>query len=244
MGTSSTWRVAMYENDNGTLNPVPAAKPDNTFYLDFGTSGQLLGTTDFFERRRRYRRCLPVFFQRGQRWHPGGRRLYPWHRHHHQQPDRRRAARPTPARAAPRPSETSQAITLPAGALSAVTNDGYSITIGSTTYNALASNGDTTAILAAQDLANQINTDTSSDTNYYAVVNTTGANPTLQIFATGGSTYSVTTSALGAATAPTTANGGGASTFSMGDVINAINGAGTAAQGVVSMTSETTPAAR
>ena len=26
-GTSSTWRVAMNENDNGTLNPVPAAKP-------------------------------------------------------------------------------------------------------------------------------------------------------------------------------------------------------------------------
>ena len=88
-------------------------------------------------------------------------------------------------------------------------------------------------------VADQINTDTSSDTNYYAVVNTTGANPTLQIFATGGSTYSVTTSARGAATAPTTANGGGASTFSMGDVINAINGAGTAAQGVVSMTSDT-----
>ena len=42
--TASSWKVGVYEIDDGTLTANPAF-PDNTFYMHFDTDGQLLGTS-------------------------------------------------------------------------------------------------------------------------------------------------------------------------------------------------------
>ena len=42
--TASSWKVGIYEIEDGTLTANPTY-PDNTFYLHFDTDGQLLGTS-------------------------------------------------------------------------------------------------------------------------------------------------------------------------------------------------------
>ncbi len=223
-GTASVWRVSMYENNNSTLTPVPTAKPDNTFYLCFDTDGHLLGTTDYFNGAAATK---DVYQSQARVADPstsalGGTTVS----------DKIGEGLSFTGQGSQQTYETAQTLTFTGGALGAAP-DGFSVTIGSTTYTATNGSGSATAAAAAQSLADQINSDTNADTNYFAVVDTTGANPTLKIFADGGSTYSVTASALGAATM---VSGSGAAQWAMGDVINTINGVGSAAQGSLMLT--------
>lgn len=43
-GTSTSWKVSVFENDDGTYSANPTF-PDNTFYMHFDTDGHLVGTS-------------------------------------------------------------------------------------------------------------------------------------------------------------------------------------------------------
>lgn len=208
-GTSSVWRVAMYENNDGTLTPSPSGRPDNTFYMCFDTDGKLVGTVDYFNgspaTADSYSSSASVadsattvlstkIGETLSYTGSGSQQTY----------------------------ETSQTLTYNAAFAGTET-----ITIGSKTYTV---SGALSAAAGAQDLAEQINADTGSDTNYYAVVDTTGANPVIRLYAQSGSTYTVS------ATGANLSGGPVSSSYTMDDVINAINGTGSEAEGSLLLT--------
>ncbi|MFH1035773.1 MAG: flagellar hook-basal body complex protein [Pseudomonadota bacterium] len=222
-GTATVWRAAMYENNDGTLTPVPAAKPDNTFYLCFDTDGQLVGTVDYFNGAAATKDIYQSKASVADATAGTGTVIS----------NKVGETLSYTGQGSQQTYETAQTLTFTAGALAAGA-DGFSVTIGSNTYTATNGSGSASAAAAAQSLADQINSDTNADTNYYAVVDTTGANPTLKIYADGGSSYSVTASALGAATM---VSGSGSAQWTMGDVINSINTAGgSPAEGTLMLT--------
>ncbi|MBI5521272.1 MAG: flagellar hook-basal body complex protein [Desulfarculus sp.] len=210
-GTATVWRVSMYENDDGTLTPVPTAKPDNTFYLCFDTDGHLLGTTDYFNGAAATR---DIYQSRASVADPtAGTGTVVSNRIGENLSFTGQGSQQT--------YETAWSMSMNTGGVWPAT---MQIVIGGTTYT---SGAVASANAAAQALAAAINADTGANTNFFAVVDTTGANPTLKIFADGGSTYTVSPVA-----SANWLTGGTDAQWTMGDAINTINGASQASQGI------------
>ncbi len=47
-GSSTAWKCSIFENQDGTMTPMPGNPPTNTFYMCFDTDGNLVGTTDTY----------------------------------------------------------------------------------------------------------------------------------------------------------------------------------------------------
>jgi flagellar hook protein FlgE len=212
-GTATVWRAAMYENNNGTLTPVPSARPDNTFYLCFDTDGQMVGTVDYFNGAAA---TADVYQSKASVADPTagtGTTVS----------NKVGETLTFTGQGSQQTYETSQTLALDhvAGSWPATST----ITIGSNTYSSGVA---ADALTAARNLAEAINSDTTADTNYFAVVDTSGGagvDPTIKIYADTGSSYSL--SAGGA----NWTSGAGSAKWTMGDVVNTINGGGNAAQG-------------
>ncbi len=48
VGTNTAWKTSIFENQDGTMVPMPGTPPANSFYLCFDTDGHLVGTTDLY----------------------------------------------------------------------------------------------------------------------------------------------------------------------------------------------------
>ncbi|MFH1060207.1 MAG: flagellar hook-basal body complex protein [Pseudomonadota bacterium] len=209
--TSTSWRVAMYENIEGELTPVPEARPDNTFYLCFDSNGHLTGSVNYFEGAAATRDSFTtnatvadpavtiVSNKVGERLNYTGN-------------------------GSAEAYETVQTITYNAAFAGTET-----ITIGSKTYTVSAALGQDAG---AYDLVEQINNDSSSNTNYFATVDTSGATAVVRIYANQGASYTV--GAAGANIAggtPVTAE------WTLDDVVGDLNGSGRYSEGSMLLTS-------
>jgi flagellar hook protein FlgE len=209
-GTASTWRVSMYEEVNGVLTPMPKARPDNTFYLCFDTNGHMTGSVNYFEGATA---TADVYRSTASVADPAVTVV-----------SNKVGERITYTGAGSQQSyETVQTLTY-TGAFAGT----ETITIGSKTYTVSGAMGQNAG---AYDLAEQINRDAGSNTNYFAVVDTTGANAVVKIYANEGSSYTVAAAGANLAGSPVTAQ------WTMNDIVNGINGAGSYAEGVMMLSS-------
>ncbi|MCA1905409.1 MAG: flagellar hook-basal body complex protein [Desulfarculus sp.] len=209
-GTASTWRVSMYEEVKGVLTPMPKARPDNTFYLCFDTNGHMTGSVNYFEGATA---TADVYRSTASVADPAVTVV-----------SNKVGERITYTGSGSQQSyETVQTLTY-TGAFAGT----ETITIGSKTYTVSGAMGQDAG---AFDLAEQINSDNSSNTNYFAVVDTSGANAVVKIYANEGSTYTVAATGANLTGSPVTAQ------WTMNDIVNGINGAGSYAEGVMMLSS-------
>jgi flagellar hook protein FlgE len=208
--TATAWRVAMYENNGGVLSPVPEARPDNTFYLCFDTDGHLTGSVNYFEGASATR---DSFNSNAKVADPAvtivsnkiGERLS------------------YTGAGSQEAYETVQTLTY-TGAFAGT----ETITIGSKTYTVSAALAQDAG---AYDLAEQINNDAASNTNYFATVDTSGASAVLKIYANQGASYTLGAAGANLSGTPVTAE------WTLDDIVADINGSGRLAEGVMLLSS-------